>query len=79
MAPMTASSMAPLASPLIKPVTSSWVNAMYGMGVMRTGKGQEGGFLEFLALPLIIKTMSGKLFIKAGTEYNIMDQMDKKF
>ena len=55
MAPMVALLIAPMASLLIKPVGSSRINTISGEGVMRAGKGQEGGFLPLLALPLMIK------------------------
>ena len=40
--------LAPMASSLIHPVAYSVINAI-------TGKGQEGGFLSLLALPLIMQ------------------------
>ena len=55
MAPMVASLIAPMASLLAKPAGSSRINTISGEGVMRAGKGQEGGFLPLLALPLMIK------------------------
>ena len=55
MAPMAASLIARKASSLVKPVASSRINAISRKGVMRAGKGQEGGFLPLLALPLMIK------------------------
>ena len=51
---------------------------------MRAEKGQQGGFLRLLALPLIIKVL-GKRVMRAQKEvrrgsnvYIIMDHMDKK-
>ena len=55
MAPMVASLIEPMASLLVKPAGSSRINTISGEGVMRAGKGQEGGFLPLLALPLMIK------------------------
>ena len=57
MVPMAVSLIAPIASSLIKPVTCSLINNISGKGVMRVGKGQEGGFLPLLALPLIMKVL----------------------
>ena len=54
MEPVAASLIAPLASWLIRPVASSLLNAITGKRVRRAGKGQEGGFLPLLALPLRI-------------------------
>ena len=45
---------------LLAPMASSLINAISGKGVMIVGKGQEGGFLPLLELPLMIKAMSGK-------------------
>ena len=50
MAIMAASFIAPIASSLIQPIVSSLINSI-------TGKRQEGGFLPFLALPLMIKVL----------------------
>ena len=50
MAPMAASLIAPMASLFMKPVASSLINAI-------SGKGQEGGFLPLLALPLMMKVL----------------------
>ena len=36
------------------------INDVTGKGVGRAEKGQEGGFLPLLALPLVMKAMSGK-------------------
>ena len=36
------------------------INDVTGKGVGRAEKGQEGGFLPLLALPLAMKAMSGK-------------------
>ena len=47
-------------------------NAVAGKGVRRAGKGQEGGILPLLALPLMFKVIS-------GWGYNNMDNMDKNF
>ena len=51
MVPMAASLIAPMIFSLIQTLASSLINAI-------NGKGQEGGFLPLLALPLIIKAMS---------------------
>ena len=50
MAIMAASFIAPIASSLIQPIVSSLINSI-------TGKRQEGGFLPFLALPLMMKVL----------------------
>ena len=50
MAPMAASLIAPMASLFMQPVASSLINAI-------SGKGQEGGFLPLLALPLMMKVL----------------------
>ena len=50
MAPVAASLIAPMASSLIQPVASSLMNAI-------TRKGQEGGFLPLLALPLMMRVL----------------------
>ena len=50
MALMDASLIAAMAPSLIQPVASSLINAI--KWVMRVEKGQEGGFLPSLALPL---------------------------
>ena len=49
--------MAPVAASLIKPVASASINAISRKGVIRTGKGGEGGFCPLLALPLSMKVM----------------------
>ena len=49
MAPMAATLTASMASSLIQPVSSALINVI-------TGKGQEGGFLPLLALPLTMKS-----------------------
>ena len=46
-------------------------------GVMWTGKGQEGGFLPLIALPLMIKTVSGNRLKRAGKGYNDMNHLKK--
>ena len=43
---------------------------------MRPGKGQEGGFLPLLELPLMMKVLS-TWFTRAGRKCNNMDHMDK--
>ena len=45
MAPMVASLIALMTSSLIQFVASSLISAIFEKGVMRAGKGQEGGFL----------------------------------
>ena len=72
MAPMVASLIAPMASSLIQPVASSLINARTGKGVRTAEKGQEGGILPLLGLPLMFKAISGK-------GYNNMDKMDENF
>ena len=59
---MAASLIASMASLLIQPVASSLI-----------GKGQEGGFLPLLVLPLMIKVL-GKGDTRAGRKYNNMDK-----
>ena len=56
---------------LIKPVASSLI-------ITITGKGQEGGFLPLLALPLMMKAL-GKVVRKAGGGSNNTDHMDRNF
>ena len=53
---------AAMAPSLIQPVASSFINDI-------TGKGQKGGFLLLLALPLTVKVLGGKTQ-RAGREYN---------
>ena len=50
----------------------SLINAISGKGVKRAGKGQEGGFLPLIALPLMLKSMTGR-------GYNKMDHMEENF
>ena len=59
MAPMAASLIALMVCPLIQSSVSSLINAI-------TGKGNKSGFLPLLALPLMIKVMSGKVVRRAG-------------
>ena len=59
-APMTVSLIAPIVSYLIQPVASSLIKAMTRGEVGKTGKGLERGFLPFLALPLLMKSMCGR-------------------
>ena len=61
MALMAASFIAPMASSLMQPITSSLINSI-------TAKGQEGGFLPLLALPLIMKVL-GKGVRRAARGY----------
>ena len=63
---MAASLIASMASLLIQPVASSLINALIG-------KGQEGGILPLLVLPLMIKVL-GKGDTRAGRKYNNMDK-----
>ena len=79
MAPMAASLISPMASLLIQPATSSMINSINGKTAMRARKGDEGGFLPLLALPLMIRSMSRKRVTRVGRGYNNMDHMDKKF
>ena len=58
--------MPPMAASLIQPVASSLINDI-------TGKGQEGGFLQLLTLPLMMKVL-GKGVRRAGRGYNNMDK-----
>ena len=66
-----------MASSLIKIVTSSLINAIYEKRVMRTGKGQEGGFLPLLTLSLNM-TVLQKGVTRARRGYNKTDHTDKK-
>ena len=50
MVPMAASLIALMVSLLIQSNVSLLINAISEKGVIRTGKGQEGGFLSLLAL-----------------------------
>ena len=68
MSPIAASLIAPMASSLIKRVASSLINAIIG-------KGNKGGFLPLLALPLMMKVL-GIGIRKAVRGY---DNMDKNF
>ena len=63
---------------LIQSVASSMINTITEKGVMRAEKGQEGGFLLLLAIPLMMNVL-GKRFRRAGAGYNNMDHMDKNF
>ena len=73
-----ASLIAPTASSLIQPVTSPLINAIIGKVVMRAGKGEEGGFLPLLAIPLLLKVL-GKGVARVGRGYNSINHMDKSF
>ena len=79
MAFMTASLIAPIASLLMQPVTSSLINVITGKWVMIGGKEKEGRFFTLIAAPLILKTLAGKGVTRAGKEYNNMDHMEKNF
>ena len=72
MTPTAASLIAPMASWLIQTVASSLINAITVKGVRRAGKGQECGFLQLLALTLLMKATSGK-------GYKEMDHMEENF
>ena len=60
-APIAASLITSKASSLIQSVASSLINTITGKGVIRAGKGQEGGFLPSLVLPLMIKAITSSL------------------
>ena len=57
---------APMASSLIQPISSSLINHI-------TGKGQEGGFLPLLPLPLMMKVLG------TGVRRTERGHMDKNF
>ena len=77
MPPMTASSIAFMASSLLQPVASSLINAIAGIRVRSARKGQKGGFLPLLVPPLMKVLENGDT--RAGKEYNNMDHLDKNF
>ena len=80
MVPMAASLRAPMSSSLIQPIASLLIIAITGKEVMIAEKQQEGGFFPLLALPLMIKVISGKEVTRAGKGYDKMHQkMDKRF
>ena len=43
------------------------VNTIPKKGVIGAAKGQEGGFLSLIALPLMIKTIPGEGVTRAGS------------
>ena len=57
MARMTASLITSMVSSSIQHVASSLINAINGNRVIRAGKGQEGGILLLLPLPLMMKVL----------------------
>ena len=57
MVPMAASLIALMVSLLIQSNVSLLINAISEKGVIRTGKGQEGGFLSLLMLKLSEKEL----------------------
>ena len=63
-----------MASSLKQHVVSSLINAIYGKGVMRAGKGYKRRFLPLLALRLKTKTTP-----RAGKGCNSMDHTAKIF
>ena len=69
MAPMPASLIALMNSSLIEPIATSII-AFRASSIIafRDGKGQEGRFLPFLALPLMMKVL-GKGVRRAGRGY----------
>ena len=85
MAPMAASLIAPKASLLMQAVASLLINPISGKGVTRAGKGEEGGIVPLLALPLVINVLgkgvirTGKGMRRAGKGYNDMDDINKNF
>ena len=79
MAPMDVLMIASMASSLTKSLASSLINAITGKGVIRGEKGKEGGFLQLLAMSLMIKAMSGKGMKRSRRVYNNMDHVDKNF
>ena len=72
---VAASLLAPGTFSLIQPVAFSLINAITGKGLIRAGKGQKGGFLLLLALPLMMEVL-GKRVTTPGRGYNIMDHMN---
>ena len=71
MALMVASLMATMASSLIQLVASSLANVITGKGVIREGKGQEGGFFPFISIVFNDESYDRK-------RYNKMDHIDKR-
>ena len=57
MEPMAASLIASMVSSSIQHVASSLINAINGNRVIRAGKGQKGGILLLLPLPLMMKVL----------------------
>ena len=57
MAPMTALLITSMVSSSIQHVASSLINAINGNRVIRAGKGQKGGILLLLPLPLMMKVL----------------------
>ena len=74
-APMAASLIVLMVASFIQPLASSLINALSGQGVMRARKGQEGGFLPLLTLPLITKAMCEKGVTRTVKGYNNMDYL----
>ena len=78
MPPVTASSIAFMASSLVQPAASSLINAIAGIRVRSARKGQKGGFLPLLVPPLMMKVLENG-DTRAGKGYNNMDHLDKIF
>ena len=55
---------------LLQPVASPLINAITGKGVRRAEKGQEGGIILLLPLPLVMK-------LHLGRGWNNMEHMGK--
>ena len=60
-------------------VALSLINTLAETGVRRAGERQGGGFLLFLATPLILRAISGKGVKGAAKGYNNTVHTDKVF
>ena len=74
MAPIDTSLIAHMASSLIQLVASSLVKGTFGKGI---NEKQEGGFLTFLAAPLLLKGIFGKWLTWTGKRVMMCHNMHK--